>query len=87
LVSLVSAGSVASLGAVRTDGALVLVYCGLGVGGAAFTVVAVAAPDPGPTVQALAVRLNADTVLRLGYDRVDGVRLRTLTERASPVPG
>jgi hypothetical protein len=53
----------------------------------ALAVAVVATPDLGPTVQALAVRLKADTVLRLGYDRVDGVQLRTLTERASPVPG
>jgi hypothetical protein len=47
----------------------------------------VAASDPGPTAGALATRLDADLALRLGYDPVDGVRLRSLNEPASTVPG
>jgi NNP family nitrate/nitrite transporter-like MFS transporter len=47
----------------------------------------VSAPDPGPTAEALTARLKADTVLRLGYDPVDGARLRPLREPVFPVPG
>jgi NNP family nitrate/nitrite transporter-like MFS transporter len=53
----------------------------------ALAVAVVPTTDPGPTARALAVRLAADTTLRLGYDPVDGTHLRTLAEPASPVPG
>ncbi|MGC9670372.1 MFS transporter [Planosporangium sp. 12N6] len=52
----------------------------------ALVVAVVPAPDPGPTAEALTVRLAADTALRLEYDPVAGTRLRTLREPAFPVP-
>ncbi|GAA1814398.1 hypothetical protein GCM10009835_37610 [Planosporangium flavigriseum] len=41
-------------------------------------VAVVPAADPGPTAEALAARLTADTALRLGYDPTDGTQLWTL---------
>jgi hypothetical protein len=44
-------------------------------------------PDPGPTAEVLAVRLNADNAMRLDYDPARGARLRDLARPEAVIPG
>jgi hypothetical protein len=53
----------------------------------ALAVAVTPALDPGPTAEALAIRMRADHAYRLVYDPSDGVRLEDLTQPLTPSCG